>query len=169
MPCMQCLTTDGVPNFLFSKVEVQETGLYRSTCSRGHPTAMVLQQLRFELLSEIAANAIADGYYREAITSFAAALERFYEFYIAVICRKRGLAGDAFAATWKGVVNQSERQFGAFQFLYLAETGSAPPVLPPNLVTLRNSDRGTPGGQARTARALGYRTFCRTCRRTSRP
>jgi hypothetical protein len=138
MPCMECLAQNGVPNLQISRVEVQDSGLYQTSCSRGHLTTMVLQQLRFEVLSEFGANAIVDGYYREAIASFTAAMERFNEFYIAAICRKHGVNRTAITSTWKRVSRRSEQQLGAFQFLCLIETGQVPPLFPDDQVSLRN-------------------------------
>jgi hypothetical protein len=93
---------------------------------------------KFELLFDLAANAIVDGYYREAVSSFTSTLERFYEFYIQVICEKSIISEDAFAATWKRVAAQSERQLGAFAFLYLIENGTPPRVLPDTMIGFRN-------------------------------
>jgi hypothetical protein len=37
------------------------------------------------VLFDIGANAVVDGYYREAITSFSASLERFYEYFLGAL------------------------------------------------------------------------------------
>jgi hypothetical protein len=60
---------------------LSDTGKYEVVCDCGHRSAVVLQNLKFELLFEMGINAIVDGYPREAVSSFSAALERFYEFY----------------------------------------------------------------------------------------
>jgi hypothetical protein len=52
--------------------------------------------MKFEVLFDLAANAIVDGYYREAIASFAASLERFFEFFVHVACLKQGVEEDVF-------------------------------------------------------------------------
>ena len=43
-----------------------------------------MNNLKFELLFELGINALIDGYPREAVSSFASALERFYEFFCQV-------------------------------------------------------------------------------------
>jgi hypothetical protein len=74
---------------------------------------------KFELLFESGILALQDGYYREAVTSFAASLERFYEFLLTAFMlpgirqNKRG-----FQQAWKQISNSSERQFGAVNTLY---------------------------------------------------
>jgi hypothetical protein len=119
-------------------VAVVDSGFHRLTCRHGHKSSACLQALRFEVLAELAATAIVDGYYREAISSFAASLERFYEFYLALVFEKRGLNATVHAATWKQVVSQSERQLGAFLFVCALDEQRAPPVFPAKFVKLRN-------------------------------
>ena len=115
--------------------EVQESGLYRFTCPRGHQSIRCLQQMRFEILFEIAAHAIIDGYYREAIISFASALERYFEFYVRVRCDQMGVSPGDLAATWKPISKQSERQLGAYAFVHLIASKS-----PPGLLSHRNAE-----------------------------
>jgi hypothetical protein len=97
-----------------------------------------LQQQKFEILFDIGANAILDGYYREAVSSFSSSLERFYEFCIKALCKKRYMKSDAVLMAWKNVSNQSERQLGAFIFLWASEFGQAPELLSSNDVGFRN-------------------------------
>jgi hypothetical protein len=85
--------------------------------------------MRFDVLVELAAYATVDGYYREAVSSFAAALERFHEFYVQFQCTRHGNDEANLEATWKHVASQSERQLGAFTFVYLLEQKAAPPML----------------------------------------
>lgn len=119
--CMQCLVEQGHPSFDFQTVEIRDDGLYKITCDKGHTTLTVIQQQKFEILFDIGAMALLDGYPRESITSIAAALERFYEFYATVICLKCNIEFPHFKNTWKHVAAQSERQFGAYLFLYLID------------------------------------------------
>ncbi len=122
-------------------VEQQDDGLYHLTCSSGHRTTVWLQNLKFELLFDSGGLALLDGHSREAVSSIAAALERFMEFYVRIVALKH-LAGqepleetikrfsvgqhEPFEETWKRVSNQSERQIGAFLFIYLLENGKPP-------------------------------------------
>src|ERR1700681_1770876 len=61
--------------------QLSESGEYEVVCGRGHISCVQLLNLKFELLFEMGLNALVDGYGREAVSSFAASLERFYEFY----------------------------------------------------------------------------------------
>lgn len=95
-------------------------------------------QTRFEILAEAAMQAIVDGYYRDAISSFSASLERVYEFYVRVVTHHTGMDGAIIEDTWKFVKSQSERQLGMYVGLYLLENKAVPPVLPRKYVELRN-------------------------------
>ena len=101
---------------------------------------MRLRNLRFELLFEMGVYALHDGYTREAVSSCAAALERFYEFYVAVTAEASNVGPEELALAWKAVSRQSERQLGMFVAAHLILTGSAPELLNPNShVRFRNS------------------------------
>ena len=130
--CMQCVAEHLTPEDElgdFAIVEIRDDGLYEFTCKNGHQTLTVLQQLKFEILFDIGAYAILDGYYREAVSSFTSCLEIFYGFYIKVIFFDRGVSEETFDSAWKLVSRQSERQLGAFIFLYTLQNGQAPPLL----------------------------------------
>jgi hypothetical protein len=141
LACMKCFQERGTPDDIVYPAELQDNGLYRMTCRAGHETVTSAQEQKFELLFELAAHAIVDGYYREAVLSFTSSLERFYEFYIRVICRKHGIVESisSFDDAWRNVAAQSERQLGAYIFVYLLENGSPAQLLPQNLITLRNN------------------------------
>lgn len=120
-------------------VPVQTVGLYRGTCSKGHPLLMVADFQQFELLFESAMEAFVDHYYRESVSSFASSLERFYEFSIQTMLLAQGVSKELMASMWKEVSNQSERQLGMFIGLHTAFLGNAPQLLPQKMVTFRNS------------------------------
>lgn len=61
--------------------QLADDGRYEITCEKEHRSVVILNNIKFELLFEIGLNATVDGYYREVVSSFASALERFYEFY----------------------------------------------------------------------------------------
>lgn len=65
------------------------------------------------------------------------ALERIYEFYIRVSSRAKGTPQETVEAAWKNVAAQSERQFGAFQFLYMLDQ-CHPFKLDPRITETRN-------------------------------
>ena len=97
--------------------EMRDDGVYIGSCPSGHRVVVATQTLRHEMLFEVGLSALSDGYPRDAISSFAAAVERFYEFAVMVLLRSAAIPQDAVATAWKVVSSQSERQFGAFVFL----------------------------------------------------
>ena len=114
-----CTKCRGSLELLFA--DYFEDGVAEFECSKGHKSVYIVQAQKFEMLLESAANAIIDGYTLEAASSFYSAYERFLEFFIRVICDKRGVKPDSFKKTFKQISRQSERQVGAFLFLYLLE------------------------------------------------
>ena len=122
---MACIQVDGKPSNEAFSVEMQDDGLYSTTCQSGHKTVTAIQEQKFEILFDLGAMALLDGYPREAVTSMAAAVERFFEYYIQVISLKHGIPFETFTKAWKPVSRQSERQLGAFLFLYLIENKRA--------------------------------------------
>ncbi len=137
--CMKCLEEFGKPTGEFSRVEFCDDGRYEITCSNGHETITVLQQQKFEVLFEIGAHAILDGYYREAVSSFTSSLERFHEFCIKVFFETGSISEKVLKSCWKKVSNQSERQLGAYIFLWTYCTKECPDTLSNNHVELRNA------------------------------
>jgi len=136
--CFECCGGRDVAYADVTSQPLRDDGLYRFTCSRGHVAIIVLEQLLFEVLAEVALQALLDGYCREAVSSFASSLERFYEFYFRVVSRTRGTEPATISAAWKLIQAQSERQLGAFVSLYLTENGKAPPLLGDVHVAVRN-------------------------------
>src|ERR1039457_2606200 len=117
---------------------IREDGLYTGKCPKGHELLLATQTLPHELLFEIAVNAIKDGYNREAVSSFTASMERFFEFASKVIARKRDVSAELFEVVWKDVARQSERQRGAYVFLYVSEFKAMPSRLSTKMTELRN-------------------------------
>ncbi len=115
-----------------------ESGYYSFTCAHGHVHDIVTGSMLFELLAETAMQAIVDGYYRDAIASFAASYERALQFYIDVVARARATSPATFDATWKLVSSQSERQIGMYAGVYLLENNAVPPLLAQKHVAFRN-------------------------------
>ena len=137
--CMRCQAEEGIPNFsALSLMRIPDDGVIELTCNRQHRTFTIIQNLKFELLADLALQAIVDGYYREAISSFTAALERLYEFFVEATGRKNGIGGEVFAVAWKPLANLSERQLGAFVLAHLIETGEPAKLLPQAQIKLRN-------------------------------
>ena len=138
IPCTKCSQELGWAAGPISRVEFRDDGRYEITCEHGHKTITVLQQHKFEILFDIGAYAILDGYYREAVSSFASSLERFYEFSIQVLLEKSIVPEDVYRRCWKEVSKHSERQLGAFIFLWASFFREPPELLPNPEVKFRN-------------------------------
>src|SRR3569832_1434981 len=123
MTCIDCAfaAKENPSSGPVSLVELRDDNRYEVTCDKGHTVSIVLQAQRFELLFEIGSYAILDGYYREAVNSYTAALERAREFFVRVVVEEKGLP---FEELWKPVQNRSERQLGVFVTAFLLETGT---------------------------------------------
>ena len=116
-----------------------EGSSYDFVCEEGHRNYVVLQQSRFEVLSDVAVNAIVDGYFREAVASFTASLERFYEWYVRVVYMEAEGDSDLINNVWKSVAAQSERQLGMFIATYTSENREQPPLMSNKMVSFRNA------------------------------
>ena len=139
--CMECTFGEDklpVPPYP-TYVELKDDGRYEFTCPQGHKTVTILQQQKFELLFEIGAYALIDGYYRESVASFTASLERFYEFFVRVVFLRERLQNGDFEEAWKMMSSQSERQLGAYIASYLIVFKSPPTPLSNSNVKFRNS------------------------------
>ncbi|MDO6607752.1 hypothetical protein [Saccharophagus degradans] len=132
LSCYKCNHQKKYPSTLV------DNGIYELACDNGHKISICLQQTKFEQLYEISLNAILDGYFREAVASMNAAIERFYEFYIEFVMTENK-RGDTFNDAWSRVSSQSERQLGAYIFLYTIKNNRLPPLLSNNKVSFRNS------------------------------
>jgi len=135
--CPNCAQATGGIGAWFVET-IREDGLYTGKCPVGRDLLLATQTLPHEMLFEVALNAIVDGYNREAVSSFAASMERFFEFAVRVIAEKYFVPAKAFTDTWKVVSKQSERQFGAYLFLYLVEFKVVPRQLRQKMTELRN-------------------------------
>ncbi len=124
--CTECSLqiAPGQSRTVYSRVcSIRDDGVYEFECPNGHRTITVLRTPKHEVLYTIGANALLDGYLRDALASFAASLERYYEFALRVIARHRRIEPDTFNVTWRLLSKQSERQFGAFVIAWVSETG----------------------------------------------
>lgn len=120
--------------------EVNNTGIYEVNCSKGHKSKTIIDNIDFEILFEYGINAIADGYYRESVSSITSAMERYFEFFIKVILRASKVDFQLIDKAWKNIANQSERQFGAYIICYSQTFGEIPLLANPSKdVAFRNS------------------------------
>ena len=122
---MECQKELGHLSFEPIIADYYEGAVAQIKCARGHESALMLQSQKFEILLESAANALLEGYTLEASSSLSSALERFFKFSLKVLCKKEGIPQDQLEITFKQVSRQSERQFGAFLFIYLLTFGSS--------------------------------------------
>lgn len=100
-------------------VPINDNGIYNLTCKNGHTIYISHNCKKYELLFESGYLAYTDGYYREAVASIASSLERFFEYCTLLFTINNEVDNEEFKKGWKLVKNQSERQLGAFYFLYL--------------------------------------------------
>jgi hypothetical protein len=137
--CMHCYIEDGQPRdrFALPRQPITESGSVRFTCDRGHSSVAVIQGEKFEILAEIAISALLDGYPRECVASFAACLERYYEYYVFLVSEARGFDAAETAKAWK-LIPSSERQVGAYVWCALSEKRVAPNLLQKKQVEVRN-------------------------------
>ena len=133
--CLECLDTETFQHVHFS---VRDDGVHEVTCNEGHKSFIFLSNSLFEILFDYGLHALLDGYTREAVASFTASLERFYEFYIRVIQRKHGVVAEEIDKSWKHLSSWSERQLGGFLSLYLIEKKTANKLFPGWIVEFRN-------------------------------
>jgi len=114
---------------IFIEVEVQDKRGFIFECKKGHVSVGVVNVDTYELLYDRAIFAYDDAYYRETITNLASSVERFHEYCINLMLKVSGVEKKYVDSLWKQVSNQSERQYGAFLFLYLNLFKSPPPEI----------------------------------------
>lgn len=119
-------------------VELNDENLYSFTCSKGHINYTQLQEQKFEILFDLGALALLDGYSKEAVSTMSSSYERFIEFCIKVICISKSVSQKEYLKTWKTMVKQSERQLGAFNVLQLLEFGETKYILHDDWINFRN-------------------------------
>ncbi|WP_084370520.1 hypothetical protein [Reichenbachiella faecimaris] len=118
---------------------VNESGIYTVNCPNGHTSTTIIHNINFEILFEYGINGLADEYFREAVSSFTSATERYYEFCIKVLLRSSGLEFNKIARVWKLISNQSERQLGGYVILFSQAFKEEPILLTNKEVSFRNS------------------------------
>ena len=136
--CAACIQISRTPQECTVYTTANDTGIYDIVCNSGHQSKVVIVATRHEQLFETGLSAINDQYFREAVSSFSAALERFYEFAIAVLAESNGVEPETLEAAWKPLSKQSERQLGAFAAAFLMSEKHPSTLLPPKATELRN-------------------------------
>lgn len=151
LSCFQCNTDKGFKEYSF---ELRDDNTYLISCDHGHESIIFFESHKFELLFEMGIYAMIDGYYREAVSNFAASIERFHEFAIEVFIQSlfsnvnnetsinNSLTHldktKVYDKAWKMISNQSERQLGAYIMLYLSVFRGAPELIKNKHVEFRN-------------------------------
>ncbi|MCY8951437.1 hypothetical protein MOE28_16710 [Bacillus atrophaeus] len=131
--CLEC----DLPTII--ETEISEKNIYELTCNQGHKKNYIVQIQKFELLYELAAYALLDGYTREAVSGFAVAVERLHEYCIQILLIKNSVSKENRDKTFKMVSRMSERQLGAFYYLYLNEFKEPPQPIPDTRTKFRNN------------------------------
>jgi hypothetical protein len=133
-PCFECLRA-GQHNGV--EFQLNNKGIYKTKCNQGHDVNRIRSEPEHEVIFEVGCHAFIDGYYRDSISSFASALEKFYKFYCQIASAVNGVPDTVFEQSWK-LVGLSERQIGAFTMAFTLKEGKPPKLLDPKMVKLRN-------------------------------
>lgn len=105
-----------------NKAELTDNFILNFECNKCKSKEEIQLNLeKFQVLFDLGIICLKNGYYKEAVSDFAASLERVFEFAIRCILNKRNIEEEVINSIWKEVKNQSERQYGAFIFLYAYE------------------------------------------------
>lgn len=118
-------------------VQIDKWPYFEMECPNGHKHRYTMSSELFEVLFQQATYCLQDGYYREAIGTYHASLERLFEYCIEILCYHTGIT-EGYQQIWKQVKKQSERQLGAFYFIWYTTLGELPDFLNENKVRLRN-------------------------------
>lgn len=118
-------------------IELDKWPYLEVVCDKGHKHRFLLQLELYELLFEQATFCIDDGYYREAIGTYHAALERYFEYVIEILWLNNDTASD-FENLWKRIQKQSERQLGAYYLIWQTTFKENPIFIDENKIKLRN-------------------------------
>ena len=129
--CMQCIQdyvqAGKLPTSKFYKLHNTNYKKHiEFRCENGHHNVIVIQELLFETLLNMAVEDFVDKYYRESILNFASALERCFEFVIEILFNEKCIEGKEFKYLWNFMEKQSERQLGAFCSMFLCRFGISP-------------------------------------------
>ena len=137
LPCGHC-HKQGMHN-ISTALDINDDGVYKVTCPNGHASIDFIKNEKYELIFDLGLLAVHKGFSREAVSNFAVSLERFYEYCIRVMLISQKVDKKDVDKTWKLVSNQSERQIGAYYFLYLSTLKERPEQFPSKQTSFRNS------------------------------
>ncbi len=116
----------------------QNNSEYNITCPSGHVFTAKFLHHHFEKLFETSIHSIVNGSYRDAIGAFAACQESFMRLFIEIVISAKGIEESLCLEAWKRIARQSERQLGAYIYLYLIEFNKMPFLIPESQVAIHN-------------------------------
>jgi hypothetical protein len=134
--CDRCLT-EGGRGVVYAIAEINEDGLFEAQCEHGHAVRAVSERPNHEWLISAGAYAIGDGYYREAVLDFAAALESAFGFYVEASLFQAKLEMEPIRELLRQN-RQDQRRAGMVSLCYLRDTGRQFPYLHRKWVEFRN-------------------------------
>ena len=140
LSCMECAMERGPQNAVYARVPVNDDKYFEYVCPNGHHNRFLVQEPRYEILFELGVNAIMDGYYREAVSSIAASLERSQEHMLRLFLKETGRTDAKIGKLFKRELKYTERQAGAFAAIWVSRFGELPLTPDENTdVRLRNA------------------------------
>jgi hypothetical protein len=92
----------------------------------------------FQVIFDLALLSLSDGYTTESASSFSTSLEIFFEFVVFLIMLSDGVKGDDLEKCLNSVIKQSERQLGAYIFVYPKKFKKTSPLPPGDYYPFRN-------------------------------
>jgi hypothetical protein len=134
--CHECLRSQA-SGFVYANATVDENGALVAECDNGHSNQWLTRKPNHEWLATAGALALCDRYLREAVFSFAAALESSFAFYVEASLQHAGLGVDSV----RELVRKNrlaERRIGMVSVCYLRDTGRQFPHLQGKWVEFRN-------------------------------
>lgn len=143
--CEQCIKINHLnpsndQDFQFYKVPVNEEGVYNFICYRGHETTAISPYEKYQILFQMGANALLEGYYFESVGCFIASVERFREWTIKFIWYLNGINEKKSDDLWKKhFKNFSERQLGAFSAMFIDHFKEPPQIFDDKQNKFRNN------------------------------
>lgn len=145
VPCLQCQQEDlkkgiipGCTTYKLFNHNNNDKHI-KFTCEKGHKNIILIQELLFESLLNIALEDYTSKYYRESVFNFASAQERCFEFVIELLCMENGLTEEVYHNLWTKFLPYSERQFGAFSALYFLKFNKKPFKIKDDMTKIRNT------------------------------
>ncbi|MBX3126105.1 MAG: hypothetical protein KF718_05290 [Polyangiaceae bacterium] len=138
-PCLECDRDAGAPRQrVWAYGEISDTGIHSVSCPNGHDSQYRLVfEAPHELLLDVGALALLDGYLRECVSGFAAALEQSFEFFVEANLSARGVPAEE-VRRLLSTNRRDQRRAGMISLCYLQETGRAFPFLQSKRAEFRN-------------------------------